>query len=136
MFWDEDPPWMRVTIRRSKTDREGRGQKKLFEAYPTKHLCPIYAIRQWKEDRFQGVSDERSTDGLLPLFSKVDRWGNVWTKNINTNSMNTLIEKLFTVDTQAAQGSIHQPLYASGLGKLDGPGGWKSKGYNGMDRLA
>ena len=102
MFWDEDPPWMRVTIRRSKTDREGRGQKKLFEAYPTKHLCPIYAIRQWKEDRFQGVSDERSTDGLLPLFSKVDRWGNVWTKNINANSMNTLIEKLFTVDTQAA----------------------------------
>ncbi len=103
MHWDEDPPWMLLTVRRSKTDREGKGQRKHFEAYPARHLCPMYAIRQWKEDRFQGVSGDINTDGDYPLFSKVDRWGNVWTKGINANSMNTLLEKLFNVDTQTAQ---------------------------------
>lgn len=63
----------------------------------------MYALRQWLEDRFQGVEPDQAKDSDLPLFAKVDRWGNVWTDNIHINSMNQLLETLFTVDTQTAQ---------------------------------
>jgi len=103
MFWDQEIPRMQVFVSRSKTDREAKGRKKTFKAMPIRKLCPMYALRQWLEDRFQGVEVDRARDGDLPLFAKVDRWGNVWTDNIHINSMNHLLENLFTVDTQVAQ---------------------------------
>jgi integrase len=62
----DDPDGLRVTIRRSKTDQEGRGQE---VAIPHgRHLRPVRAVKEW-------LAAAGLTSG--PLFRPVSRSGTV-----------------------------------------------------------
>lgn len=57
-----------VTIRRSKTDQEGRGTERALPFGTDPETCPVRALRAWLEVA-------RITAG--PVFRSVDRWGHI-----------------------------------------------------------
>jgi integrase len=60
------PEGMVLTLRRSKTDQEGAGQRKGIPHGQAADTCPVRALRQWLEDA--GIDSG-------PLFRTVNRWG-------------------------------------------------------------
>lgn len=59
---------MIVTLRKSKTDQEGRGQKKVIPMLGDTALCPVRAVRAWLDA--SGIASGA-------LFRPIDRWGHV-----------------------------------------------------------
>jgi integrase len=57
-----------ITLKRSKTDQEGRGQVKVLAYGSTLETCPVRALRAW-------LAHAAIETG--PLFLPVDRHGNV-----------------------------------------------------------
>lgn len=55
-----------VTIRRSKTDQEGRGRQVAILPGSRRELCPVAAVREW-------LAAAEIEDG--PVFRSVSRWG-------------------------------------------------------------
>jgi hypothetical protein len=66
MNWDARPPRLDLYIPKSKGDRQARGRGVGMEEL--RNLCPMHAIRQWLEDRSEGVdvkSGQENEDYLL-----------------------------------------------------------------------
>lgn len=59
---------MKITIRRSKTDQEGRGLTKSIPRVQTPELDAIAAMRAWLQAA--GIKSG-------PVFRRIDRWGNL-----------------------------------------------------------
>lgn len=59
---------LEVTIRRSKTDQEGRGEKIGIPYGGNPATCPVRAVRSWLDG--SGIVEG-------PVFRSVDRWGNL-----------------------------------------------------------
>lgn len=55
-----------ITLQRSKTDQEGKGTKKYFQALDDKTICPVDAYRAWLDAA--GIQS-----GVV--FRSIDRWG-------------------------------------------------------------
>ena len=92
MNWDARPPRLDLYIPKSKGDRQARGRSVGMEEL--QNLCPMHAIRQWIEDRSDGVDVKSSQENEDYLFSKVDRWGAVWSEPLHANSTNKLLKRL------------------------------------------
>lgn len=92
MNWDAQPPRLDLYIPKSKGDRQARGRSVGMESL--QNLCPMHAIRLWLEDRSNGVDVRSSVDNQDYLFSKVDRWGAVWSDPLHANSTNRLLKRL------------------------------------------
>jgi len=65
---EETDKGLLVTVRRSKTDQEGKGREIAILAGSRDGVCPIKAIRDWQEAA--GISEGK-------LFRSVNRWGQV-----------------------------------------------------------
>jgi len=59
---------MQITVRRSKTDQEGKGQIKSFDRLADKSICPVAALADWLD----AASIQSG-----PIFRRADRWGHV-----------------------------------------------------------
>ena len=57
-----------VSIRRSKTDQEGRGTERALPYGTDPETCPVLAVRAW-------LTVAGITDG--PVFRRIDRWGHI-----------------------------------------------------------
>jgi integrase len=60
-----------VTIRASKTDQSARGVIRRIHYASNERLCPVRAVREW----MSFLAARGFTAG--PLFTRIDRWGNV-----------------------------------------------------------
>jgi len=92
MNWDARQPRLDLYIPKSKGDRQARGRSMGMEELT--NLCPMHAIRDWLEDRSSGVDVKSSEENDDYLFSKVDRWGAVWSEPLHANSINKLLKRL------------------------------------------
>jgi len=77
------PEGVRVLVRRSKTDQDGRGQVKAIQNGDV--FCPVRAVREWLE-----VSE--ITEG--PVFRSVRKNGVVSDKAITTKSIGEIVKRL------------------------------------------
>lgn len=75
---------MIVTLRKSKTDQEGRGLKKSIPALADDKLCPVQATITWLN-----ASSIRSG----PLFRKIDRHNHIGTRALSDHTIATLIKQ-------------------------------------------
>jgi len=57
-----------VSIRRSKTDQEGRGTERALPYGTDPETCPVLAVQAW-------LTVAGITDG--PVFRRIDRWGHI-----------------------------------------------------------
>lgn len=57
---------LRVAVRKSKTDQEGRGQEKGIVRSKRGDVCPVVSLRAWL--------DESGASGSDPVFTAVGRW--------------------------------------------------------------
>jgi integrase len=73
---------LRVTVRRSKTDQEGKGQTVAILAGT--RLKPVDAVSRWLEAA--GISEG-------PLFRAIDRHGNVLPEPLSTRSIAEIVKK-------------------------------------------
>lgn len=75
---------LEITIRRSKTDQEGKGMQKalVYGSDPT--LCPVRLLKDWLE--LSGL-----TEGAV--FRPVDRHGNIGAKRLTNFAVATLIKR-------------------------------------------
>jgi integrase len=71
-----------ITVARSKTDQEGHGIKKQLPLIGG-DLCPVTALRDW-------LSAAQIKSG--PLFRKVDRWGCVGDKRLNSGTVAQIVK--------------------------------------------
>ena len=58
-----------VTLKRSKTDQEGKGSVKAIPFFSSPTVCPVRALKAWMEV----LASQGVTEG--PLFRSVNRWG-------------------------------------------------------------
>ncbi len=58
-----------VTLKRSKTDQEGKGSVKAIPFFSSPAVCPVRALKAWLEI----LAGQGITEG--PLFRSVNRWG-------------------------------------------------------------
>lgn len=79
-FLDDE---MIVTVRRSKTDQEGRGAKKRIPMLMDESLCPLRAVRKWLD--VSGLDSGA-------VFRAIDRWGHVRTDRL-TDKVIALVVK-------------------------------------------
>jgi site-specific recombinase XerD len=75
---------LRVTMRRSKTDQEGKGYEKGLPFAGAAALCPVRALRAWLD----GVN---ATEG--PLFRRIDRHGNVYPAALTDESVALVVKR-------------------------------------------
>lgn len=73
---------LRVTVRRSKTDQEGKGQ--IVAILAGTRLKPVLAVSTW-------LKAAAITEG--PLFRAIDRYGNVLPKPLSTRSIAEIVKK-------------------------------------------
>ena len=76
---------LRVLVRRSKTDQEGEGLEKgiLFQADPS--VCPVRALRAWKEAMGENAG---------PLFRGVSRHGKVSASRLTDRAVHLVVERV------------------------------------------
>lgn len=74
---------MNITLRHSKTDQEGHGQKKRIPQIADESLDPVNAVRDW----MQAAHIESGA-----LFRAIDRWGHIRNANL-TDKVIALIVK-------------------------------------------
>lgn len=80
-----DQKGMTVHIRRSKTDPYGRGQSVQIPWGKRVALCPIRAVQAW-------IAHARLSSG--PIFRAVDRYGNVGTAGLNSQSVALIVKRM------------------------------------------
>jgi len=78
------PEGLVITIRRSKTDQEGSGEKVAVALGKSRETCPVVSLREW-------LSEADISRG--PLFRGVDRWGNVRAEALTDQVVALLIKK-------------------------------------------
>lgn len=78
---------MVVTLRRSKTDQEGRGQKKGIPHGCQQETCPVRALKAWLDTA--GIDDG-------PIFRPVNRHGQVREQRMTAQSVALIVQKLAT----------------------------------------
>ena len=78
----EEADGLRVTIRSSKTDREGRGVEL---AIPRGGVCPVGAVALWR----QAAGIETG-----PLFRPIDRWGRLGGAALSPHAMGDIVKRL------------------------------------------
>ncbi|MFL0808074.1 MAG: site-specific integrase [Oceanobacter sp.] len=88
----QETPCMELYLNQSKTDREGRGQRRTLNALAA--LCPMAALQAWLAARFQGLELAGQPDSTMPLLAKVSRWDKVSDQPIHINSINKLLKTL------------------------------------------
>ena len=78
----EEADGLRVTIRSSKTDREGRGVEL---AIPRGGVCPVGAVALWR----QAAGIETG-----PLFRPIDRWGRLGGAALSAHAVGDIVKRL------------------------------------------
>ena len=79
----EEADGLRVLLRRSKTDREGRG---LEIAIPRGGAhCPVAALALWR--RASGIEDG-------PVFRPIDRWGRLGATALSSHAVGAVVKRL------------------------------------------
>lgn len=78
---------LEVTVRRSKTDQEGRGSLKALPYSGTPDVCPVRALKAWMEAA--GV-------GEGAIFREVTRHGQVGTAALTGRSLSTIVKRAAT----------------------------------------
>jgi len=78
-----------VTIRKSKTDPEGKGREVAVPRGAHRATCPVRALEAWLE--VSGV-DRDSPDLHAPLFCAVDRNGKVRRRPLHPNSVGAILK--------------------------------------------
>lgn len=77
-----DDARMRIAIRRSKTDQEGKGSEIVVERTPASAFCAVAAVEAWlKASEIDGG----------PLFRGVNRWGHVGYSAISGEAIRTIV---------------------------------------------
>jgi len=79
---EEHPEGMLLTIRRSKTDQEGKGRQIPLH-YHANGTDPVRALRGWLE-LFDG--------DVGPVFRRVDRWGNVRPERLHHSAVAVIVK--------------------------------------------
>lgn len=82
-----DQQGMAVHIRRSKTDPYGRGQRIQIPWGKQVALCSIRALQAW-------IAHAELSSG--PIFRPVDRYGNVGTSGLNSQSVALIVKRMAT----------------------------------------
>jgi len=80
-----DQRGMTVHIRRSKTDPYGRGQRIQIPRGKRVASCPIRAVQAW-------IEHAELSNG--PIFRAVDRYGNVDTAGLNSQSVALIVKRM------------------------------------------
>ncbi|MCL5998771.1 MAG: site-specific integrase [Chloroflexi bacterium] len=73
-----------VVLRRSKTDQEGLGMRKLLPVLKDKTICPVTALQAW-------IREAGITEGVV--FRPIGRRGNVITRGMNSQEVARLVKK-------------------------------------------
>lgn len=83
---------LEVTIRRSKTDPEGRGRRVAIPFGTDTTTCPVRAVNRWREKLSDG------NDGLLrgPVFRGVSRYDSVGPSRLSAAAVNLIIKRAAT----------------------------------------
>jgi len=90
---------MIVTLRKSKTDQEGRGiVKRIPRVGATPDMCPVNALEQW-------LAAAEITDG--PLFRKIDRWGHPSKVRMSPRSVAFIVKRDLPLSADSAQFGGH-----------------------------
>ncbi len=74
---------LKIIVRRSKTDQEGKGQVKRLTELSDASVCPVRALRDWLD-----ASGIRSG----PVFRWVDKHGNVWARRLGAQSVALVVK--------------------------------------------
>ncbi|MBA3530543.1 MAG: integrase, partial [Ardenticatenales bacterium] len=78
------PQGMVITLRKSKTDQEGQGQKKAIPYGARPETCPVRALKAWL--KAAGI-------GEGPLLRGVDRWGNVQARRLSDKAVALVVKR-------------------------------------------
>ncbi len=70
-----------VTLRKSKTDQEGKGRQVPLH-YHDEQVCPVRALRAWLNAA--GIESG-------PVFRRLDRWGNVKDSGLHPSAVATIV---------------------------------------------
>lgn len=96
---------MIVTLRKSKTDQEGRGiVKRIPRVAATPKMCPVNALEQWLA-ALAADSHGEITGG--PLFRKIDRWGHAAQSRMNPRSVAFIVKRDLPLSADSAQFGGH-----------------------------
>jgi len=119
-----------INLRRSKTDQQGRGQKKAISYCSNKDTCPIHALQEWIESA--GISSGA-------LFVSMDRHNNL-KQRITSQSIALVIKeyaKLVGYDIKDFSGHSLRSGFATQASKngvsdhkIKEHGGWRSSVYH------
>ena len=92
------PEGLVLTLRRSKTDQEGRGRQVAIPRGRHPHTCPVRAVEGWMEAA--GLDKSSDQDAGLhaeaPLFCAIDRHGNLQRKALHPNSVGEILKRVVT----------------------------------------
>jgi len=72
-----------ITVKRSKTDQEGKGQVKVIPTLADKTTCPVEALKAW-------LSASHIKSGAV--FRQVDKWGNVREARLSAQSVALIVK--------------------------------------------
>lgn len=77
-----------VTIRRAKTDQQGAGRRLRIPRGERESTCPVRALRAWLAS-----ANLRLDGATVPLFRPIDRWGNVRTTGLTSQSVALIVKR-------------------------------------------
>jgi integrase len=79
-----EPEGLVITLRKSKTDQEGKGKKKAIPYGKGGGCCAVRALRTWLTAA--GIQEG-------PLFRAINRWGKVRADRLSDRSVNDILER-------------------------------------------
>ena len=88
------PKGLVLTLRRSKTDQEGRGRQVAIPRGRHAHTCPVRAVEGWMEAAGLDKSSDQHRDA--PLFRAIDRHGNLQRRALHPNSVGEILKRVVT----------------------------------------
>jgi integrase len=104
-----------ITVRRSKTDQEGRGMKKIIPMLKDKLICPVQALRDW-------LNEGDITSGAI--FRPIDRWGHVANRALKPQEVARTVKrcaKLAELDPEQLSGHSLRAGYVTEAAGHDVP---------------
>jgi integrase len=78
---------MRVTVRRSKTDQEGRGRTVVIFAGRNPNTCPVAAVRAWLK------SADLKDEGGDPIFRPINRHSGVELSRLSDRAVDLIVKE-------------------------------------------